>query len=40
MERAGFVADRILRLDDELFHGFVLNSLWKGSPGALLWGRR
>ena len=40
LERAGFVADRVQRPDDELFHSFVLNSLWKGSPGALLWGKR
>jgi len=40
MERAGFVVDRVLRPDDELFYSFVLNSLFKGPPGALPWGRR
>ena len=40
MERAGFVADRVKRPDDDLFQSFVLNTLFNGMPGAARWVRR
>ena len=40
MEGAGFVADRVQKPDDDLFRAFVLDTLFRGSPGNLLWGRR
>ena len=36
LERAGFVADRLERHDDEAFHSFSLRTLLRGSPGAVL----